>query len=408
MMKLDLDTVLRLEQEFGTPFYIFDKTSFVENYKEYESYLSHAYPNYRVAYSYKTNYTPYICSLVKRLGGYAEVVSGFEYSLAKHLGYNDNKIIFNGPSKGREGLIAFLNGCIFNLDNLDELNDLCVIVEQSREKSFEIGLRANLDIGQDFVSRFGMDEAGIQTACSIIEKIPNLTIVGLHCHISRCRGLNYWKKRTESMLNLADIVFGAKPPRYIDLGSGMYGKMDPEFAKQFDAVPSYRDYANVTAELFARHYKSVDDHLKPILFTEPGTTLVNKYVDFIAKVETVKTIRGKVFVGMNCSIHNLGETAALKQLPMRVISRSDNSQEYSKADLVGYTCLEQDVIYKGFEGRLGKGDYIQFGNVGGYSNVLKPPFIRPNCCILSKDSEGEFSMIKNSESYEDLIHNYMI
>ena len=64
--------------ERSTPFYVFDTQGFIENYQALQAAMQQVYPNYRVAYSYKTNYTPYICNLVKSLGGYAEVVSDME------------------------------------------------------------------------------------------------------------------------------------------------------------------------------------------------------------------------------------------------------------------------------------------------------------------------------------------
>ena len=94
-----------------TPQYVFQEAAFVENYKRFEACFQRLYPNYRVSYSFKTNYTPYICNLVKNLGGYAEVVSMMEYALAKKLGYSDDKIIFNGPSKEE------FPECILNVDN---------------------------------------------------------------------------------------------------------------------------------------------------------------------------------------------------------------------------------------------------------------------------------------------------
>ena len=44
---------------------------------------------------------------------------------------------------------------------------------------------------------------------------------------------------------------------------------------QFSNVPSYEDYADVVAGMFANHFKGDE---KPVLFTELGTTLVNKYI----------------------------------------------------------------------------------------------------------------------------------
>ena len=123
-----------------TPQYVFQEAAFIENYKRFEACFQRMYPNYRVSYSFKTNYTPYICNLVKTLGGYAEVVSMMEYTLAKKLGYPDHKIIFNGPSKEE------FPDCILNVDNLDELAEV---------PNKKIGIRVNIDVGQGFVSRFG-------------------------------------------------------------------------------------------------------------------------------------------------------------------------------------------------------------------------------------------------------------
>ena len=83
-------------------------------------------------------------------------------------------------------------------------------------------------------------------------------------------------------------------------------------------MPTYEEYAAVTAGLVAEHFRG--RHC-PILFTEPGTTLINRYIDFVSKVVSIKEIRGKTFVELNCSKHNLGEICELKKLPITVIPR---------------------------------------------------------------------------------------
>ena len=69
--------------------------------------------------------------------------------------------------------------------------------------------------------------------------------------------------------------------------------------------------------------------------------------------------------------------------------------------------LEQDVLFPAFEGKLAKGDYIVFENTGGYSNVLKPPFIRPDCAMVVRKPDGEYMIIKKPETYEDIFRNYV-
>lgn len=403
-MQFDVNTIRNLEQLFGSPLYVFDEVDFTENYRRFEKTFQNVYPEYCVSYSYKTNYTPYICKLINQLGGYAEVVSGMEYYIAQSVGYKPERIIFNGPDKGTDGINAFLNGSIVNVDNLSELNALCEIALTNSNKSFKCGLRVNLDVGQDFVSRFGMDKKDIAESFQIVSKIPNFAINGLHCHISRCRGIEAWKKRTKFMLSLADEFFEGIP-EYLDLGSGMFGAMAPSFYAQFSDVPTYEEYAEVTAKMVADHYRK--ENKKPILFTEPGTTLINKYVYFIGRVDAIKIIRGKTFAVLNCSEHNLGETCLLKQLPIEVIHTSSNQQQFDDVDFTGYTCLEQDVMYTGYSGKLAVGDYIVFGNTGGYSNVYKPPFIKPNCAMISVKRDGTPVLMKQAETFNDVLHTYV-
>ncbi len=403
MINLSKEAIDRLSERFGCPLYVFNESGFIENAAHLERAMKALYGKYRIAYSYKTNYTPYICKTAKNLGALAEVVSGMEYELAKRIGYEDSEIIFNGPDKGTEGRDAFLHGCRIHADSLDELRMYCDAARSEPNKQYKIGLRINIDVGQGFLSRFGMDERDAETAFQIVSGVPNLIINGLHCHISRCRGIDAWKQRTEIMLRLADRLF-EETPEYIDLGSGMYGSMDPAFAAQFGEVPSYEEYATVTAGLMAEHYSGEQG---PVLITEPGTTLVSRFVDCITRVEYIKQICGHDFAILNAGIHTLGETCTLKQLPVRVFPVGNARTAYSGIDLTGYTCLEQDVLYRGFSGELAVGDYVVFGNVGGYSNVLKPPFIRPNCAMAALRPDGEAVLIKRAESYDDLLRTYL-
>ena len=76
-------------------------------------------------------------------------------------------------------------------------------------------------------------------------------------------------------------------------------------------------------------------------------------------------------------------------------------------DFGGFTCIESDYLYRGFNGELGVGDYVVFENVGSYSIVLKPPFILPNFPVVNYDEEtGETELIKNSEKFDDLFKTY--
>ena len=106
-MKHTIDSVKELTGRYGSPLYVFDELGFLENAKKLESAMLALYPHYRIAYSFKTNYTPYICSTVKKHGAMAEVVSGFEYELAKRIGFAesgcDNLSLFQREQRNSAG-----------------------------------------------------------------------------------------------------------------------------------------------------------------------------------------------------------------------------------------------------------------------------------------------------------------
>ena len=406
---MNLETVQSLVHQYGSPLYVFDVDGFCENYRHLVNSMTDVYPRYRLAYSYKTNYTPYICKLVKSLGGYAEVVSDMEYLVARRVGYEDNMIIYNGPVKGPLMETMLLQGGLVNIDNYTEAKRIVALAKANTSVVIRVGLRLNVDVGQGFVSRFGIDSDSQDVAqiVQLLKSVPNVKVAGIHMHVGRTRGVDAWHRRSVQMIEIADKLFD-EVPEFIDLGSGMFGCMEDVLAKQFaDTIPSYEQYAEAVAKPFQKRYGHLPIDKQPILFTEPGTTVANRYMDFIAQVQSIKSVRGKTFVALNCSIDNIGTMCKSRKLPLRIIANGQDRITVNDACLVGYTCLEYDVMYKEFSGEISENDYVVFGNVGGYSNVSKPPFILWNCPMIAQLPDGKYEVIKQQEKFDDVFNTYV-
>ena len=377
-----------------------DSKQFENNFHELKKAFSDVYPNFNIAYSYKTNYIPKLCKIVDKLNGYAEVVSEMELELALKCGVDPTHIIWNGPIKSEKVLDKFLDDCgTVNVDSIDELEYICKIEDKINHK-INIGIRCNYDVEDEVVSRFGFDVNGqdFVKALNIIHESKYMKLINIQCHFAK-RSVEYWPSRAMGMIEIIER-FGITPER-IDIGGGIYGKMPESLEKQFPvAIPKYEDYANAAARVFADYFR--DKEYKPELVVEPGTALVADCMKFVGTIKTIKNIRGKYFASILGSQKNINMSGV--NPPIKVIHMG-NGECYSDIDIVGYTCIEGDVLYKGYSGELAKGDAIVFSNCGSYSIVMKPPFILPNFPIL--DICGETTeVIKRGECFKDIFATY--
>lgn len=399
-------TIQQLISKYGSPLYVFDDKGFVENYRHLCAAMRAEYENYMPGYSYKTNYTPHICKLVKSLGGYAEVVSDMELELALRIGYPHNLVIYNGPCKGAMMERHILQGGISNIDNKAEAERVVTLAKRHPDKTIKVGIRINTDIGAGFVSRFGLEVGGKEMECvsAMLNTQPNICVVGLHMHVSRARYIEAWQNRIDSILAAADKYIDGVP-EYIDLGSGMFANMEDYLKRQFTIkVPTYEEYAKVVAGTMAKHYASV--HKKPILFTEPGTTLVSRYLSILTTVTGVKTIRGNNYALVDADYHNTGETSRMMKVPFTHHACGGGELSGETPDIMGFTCLEQDCICKKFPEQVRVGDVLEFRNIGGYSVVYKPPFIQPCCAMIAIHENGEVDVVKRKETFDDIFATF--
>ena len=163
-----------------------------------------------------------------------------ELWVAKQCGYDNNKIIYNGPCKGEMLEEHLLNGGILNIDNEEEAKRVVAFAQRYLDKTFKVNIRVTARINIGFVSRFGI-EAGSETmerVVALLKNQNNVNLVGLHMHVSRARYLSAWQERIEQILEAADRYIDGVP-EFIDLGSGMFADMEGYLKGQFTIdVPS--------------------------------------------------------------------------------------------------------------------------------------------------------------------------
>lgn len=401
-MILNKKILNNLRTEYGDAFYLLDSEQFRKNYIELKSAFSDIYPNFNIAYSYKTNYTPKLCKIVNKLGGYAEVVSEMELELALRIGADAKKIIWNGPVKNYSYFEDFLlAGGTINLDSDDEFKWIEEIAKKHPDNTINVGIRCNFDVKDGVISRFGFDVDGkeFDSAWNLVNAHENIKLINLQCHFAK-RQVEYWPARAQGMVDLVNRL-GFVPER-IDLGGGIFGKMPEELKKQFSSrIPDYDEYAEAAATIVAKAFEHSD--IRPELLIEPGSALVGDCMKFVGTIKTIKTVKDKTFVTVLGSQKNISMAGV--NPPIEIIAMGGEQSHYENADVVGFTCIECDTLYKNYTGDLAVGDVIVISNCGSYSLVMKPPFILPNFPVLDI-CDGNIEVIKRKECFDDIFHTF--
>ena len=399
---MDKQIIEQLRAEYGEAFYLLDSAQFRKNFAELKTAFNNIYPNWNIAYSYKTNYTPKLCKIVNELGGYAEVVSEMELEIAKRVGCKMDRVIWNGPIKNVPIMEQFLlDGGTINIDSIEELEQIKDIHNRHADHLINVGIRCNYEVNDGVVSRFGFDIDGedFMEAVKFATTTNNVKLINFQCHFAK-RQIAYWPVRAKGMVDLIDRL-GIIPER-IDIGGGLFGKMAESLRAQFSCeIPDYEAYAKAAAQVFADYF--ADKDVKPELLIEPGSAVVGDCMKFIGTVKTIKNVRGKWIATVLGSQKNISMTGI--NPPMEVIAMGGEQKEYKDLDFVGFTCIEGDVLYHNYTGKLAHQDVIVISNCGSYSLVMKPPFILPNFPVLDI-SEGKTEVIKRAENFDDLFHTF--
>jgi diaminopimelate decarboxylase len=395
-----------LQERYGSSYYIMEYNALRDNYFGLLTAFRNMYRNTNVAYSYKANYTPFICSFVNDNGGYAEVASGMEYDLAIKIGVEPSRILHNGPYKPEQDIRrTLINRSILIIDSPGEAVVVKKILGETGQGDATLGIRCNFDSQ----SRFGFDiESGDLIDALRLLQEGNCPVRGLHCHCSTIsRDVEAFRARTRALADLSDSVRGLTDLRFIDAGGGFFGIMPEHFARQFNChVPGFDEYAGAVAAVLKEKYPRGDG---PELIIEPGVAIAGNTMRFITKVDHLKKIKSRKIATVAGTVFNIKPTLHGKNMPMTIMGKEGVRETVgeSPVDVAGSTCMDNDYLYRNCRRDIHEGDFLIFDNVGSYTTVLKPPFIVPNVPIITRDPDsGGYYELKRQETFDDIFGSY--
>ncbi|MEH7251325.1 hypothetical protein V7111_04295 [Neobacillus niacini] len=275
----------------------------------------------------------------------------------------------------------------------------------------KVGIRVNFDLSDDGVSllvegheisRFGIcyENGDLHSAIDELNSVKNIQIVGLHGHFSTSlRKVETFRRITEVLCKIAKET-NLTNLEYIDVGGGIFGEVPKSL---IDNTPSFDEYAEAICSVMNQefgHYKK-----RPNLILEPGISMVANTFVFVAKVIGNKKIKDKNFVLVDGSVHNIKPTMHKKNLPMQIVRQSMAKNHSSENfNIVGYTCLEKDYLAHNFNDKIPQiNDYIIFENVGAYTIVFNPSFIKEKPAIIANDN-NEIFVVRKKETIQQFFN----
>lgn len=366
----------QIYEQYRTPCYVIHESRFSSNLRDIKEHFEKYWTNDVIcSYSCKTNNNENMLMLAKRFGMYAEVVSSKEYHLVKKAGYEDKKIIFNGPYKGEAVYEACHMGAIVNIDNLQELEELSAgFFDRYHMFPEKLGLRVNFDLeacvpGQTSTGakdgRFGIcyENGDVEKALNYLKE-KEIRLDGLHIHYTtKTRSLEVYSEISKMILKL--ITEYDLELSYIDIGGGFWG------GRRIEGKPTMEEYAKTISDI-------LNTGLSSKLILEPGSALCSTAVEYWSKVIAVKDIRDSRFITLDgSSLHiNPFQFERDAQYILDDVKEYQSETVEKKQILCGATCLEKDrFACVDSSVSLEKGDIIKFVNVGAYTMSFVSDFI---------------------------------
>lgn len=393
--------------EIPTPFFVFDTQKLLKEIDKLNNAKEEYWPNTIIAYSVKTNSLPFLANFLLKHGVSAEVVSQDEYEMVSLCGYSDERIVCNGPVKSEYFVSKLMDS--HTKINLDSHRELTYAIRHARNNphaQYSVGLRVNVDIEKHFPSeakageqgsRFGfcVDNEDLRNVIAQIKECPNLTINGLHLHVStNTRRVEIYRFLARLFVSIVSR-YSLDDIAYFDIGGGFYGGIPDK--------PQWSDYLSAIAEELSFSGFSYN---RLTLILEPGVSLLASSFSYYTSVVDVKDTNRNRFVvtdGSRIHIDPLFHKTSYCYQYFK-FEKANTNNKFARQVLVGFTCLEYDTIMVMEDcEEVAVNDVFCFEKLGAYTLSLSPLFINFFPAVYAKEPDGTLRCVRKKWSSSEFV-----
>lgn len=390
-------------RDHGTPVYVVSEKALRDSCRDFRRHFEKRYPDVVLAWSYKTHYLSAICQVFHDEGSWAEVVSGFEYTIAESLGVPGERTIFNGPHKTDEELRkAFSRGSMVNLDSFAELERVIALAKRMGRR-LDVGLRLNVNLNYPPWDKFGFSvESGhAAEAARRAHASGRLRVNGLHMHLGTyVTDPGIYARGMEKMGEVAQELEGrhGAPMEYFDVGGGFASTntLHSQFLKGEAANPTFEQYAEAVCTPLAKRLPFLKK--RPRLFVEAGRCMVDEAACLLTRVLSLKLLSNGIKAAIVDGGVNLLPTSYWYKHDIQALK--DSSFGLEEYHVLGCLCMQIDVIRSAVPlPPLSAGDLLVVRNVGAYNYSQSMTFIQPRPAWLLV-SDKRVDVIREGETSE--------
>jgi len=370
-----------LAAQYGTPLFVYDRNTIDRKFTLLRETLP---PNFLIYYSVKAN--PHHAILEHFVGRDCglEVASAGEFSRAVKAGCRPEKILFAGPGKTEAELEFVLARDIgeIHIESLLEaqrISAICCRLGKRARVAVRVNPAGEVQGGAMRMggkpAPFGIDEEQLEDVLGHLATLPGLELRGIHLFTgTQILDHEILAAQYRRGLDIARRVATGlqKPLATVDFGGGLG---IPYFAgdRQLDMKCLRESLEAMMAEVRKEPYFSGTRFI-----VEPGRYLVGEAGIYIARVNDVKTSRGKKFLVLDGGMHhhlaasgNLGQVIK-RNFPLTVIDKF-NCSEKEVVDIVGPLCTPLDTLARDIElPAANVGDLIGIFQSGAYGRSASP------------------------------------
>lgn len=411
--------VVALAEKFGTPLYVFDAATIREQATSALNAFRSRWNDVVVLYATKAYFAPFLARLYHELGVGLDVTSEAEIVIAKHAGFDSEKIYVHGNNKTPEEIRAALDSNIthFVVDNLDEIPVISnlasfVVRRPSSVLHCLIRLSPNIDAHThrymttgvaDSKFGLGISNGMAERAARAMLEQKNLKLVGLHFHIgSQVFDTDALREALNAVLDVA-ADWQAKYNfvlRELNIGGG-WGVAYNESQITLDMDSFAENTTRVLRQ--GLRARGLNENLK--LIVEPGRGLIARAGVAIYRVGSIKEIpEVRTYIAIDGGMGDNVRPALYGAHYAAFLANRFTEAATREYAIAGRYCEQGDVLIENAqlpETRVG--DVLAIPVAGAYQLPMSSNYnlIPRPAVVLVRDGNAE--LVRRRETLEDML-----